>query len=71
MTYFGPQTLIDYDKSWFQQKGDEIVVMQQHCGGENLTVFKGFVKPQGKIHEVFFFLFFSCPIHEKGARTAK
>jgi hypothetical protein len=55
MTYFGPQTLIEYDKSWFQQKGDEIIVMQQHCGGENLTVFKGYVKPHGK-NQSFFFL---------------
>lgn len=48
MIYYGTQIAIDYDKSRFQKKGDEIIVMQQHCGGENLTVFKGFVKPNGK-----------------------
>jgi hypothetical protein len=53
----GPQTTIEYDKSWFQNEGDEIVVMQQHCGGENLTVFKGFVKPQGK-NQCFFSFFY-------------
>ena len=58
MNYIGRQTNIEYDKSWFQQEGDEIVVMQQHCGGENLTVYKGFVKPQGKNQRcLFFFLF--------------
>jgi len=54
MTYYGPQTIIDYDDSWFQQKGDEIIVMQQHCGGENLTVFKGYVKPSGKNQHDFY-----------------
>jgi hypothetical protein len=58
MTYYGPQTNVDYDKSWFQHEGDEIVVMQQHCGGENLTVFKGYVKPNGKKSIILFFFFF-------------
>ena len=48
MTYTGPQTVVEYDRSRLQQHGDEIIVMQQHCGGENLTVFKGFVRPGGK-----------------------
>lgn len=25
----------------------EIVVMQQHCGGENLLVFKNYLRPNG------------------------
>ncbi|CAF0833286.1 unnamed protein product [Rotaria sordida] len=45
MIYYGPQIVIDCKNKWFQPNGDEIVVMQQHCGGENLIVFKGFVKP--------------------------
>ncbi|CAF4582829.1 unnamed protein product [Rotaria sp. Silwood1] len=51
MIYYGPQTMIDYKKKWFQPNGDEIMIMQQHCGGENLIVFKGFVKP----NEIFKF----------------
>jgi hypothetical protein len=57
MTYYGPQTIIDYDKSWFPEKGDEIIVMQQHCGGENLTVFKGHVKPNGRNQNHFLFFY--------------
>ncbi|CAF1391599.1 unnamed protein product [Rotaria sordida] len=45
MIYYGPQTIIDYNIAWCQPDGDEIVVSQQHCGGENLIVFKGYVKP--------------------------
>lgn len=39
MIYYGPHTKIDYDHSLFEPV-DEIIVMQQHCGGENLIVFK-------------------------------
>ena len=28
---------------------DEILLLQQHAGGENLPVFKGFLKPNGSI----------------------
>ncbi|CAM4835623.1 unnamed protein product [Rotaria magnacalcarata] len=45
MLYYGPQTATDSRTNWCQPHGDEILVMQQHCGGENLVVFKGFVKP--------------------------
>ncbi|CAF4092713.1 unnamed protein product [Adineta steineri] len=45
MMYYGPQTNFDYDNCWFLPHGDEITVSQQHCGGENLIVFKGHVKP--------------------------
>ncbi|CAF3476669.1 unnamed protein product [Rotaria sp. Silwood1] len=48
MIYYGPTTNIDYNTTWFQPDGDEIVVSQQHCGGENLVVFKGYVKPYEK-----------------------
>jgi hypothetical protein len=69
MTYHGQKTFVEYDKSWFQQKGDEILVMQQHCGGENLPVFKGFVEPGGKNQ---FFLSFNDRIHlEKFAFDSK
>lgn len=47
MIYYGPQTLMDYNRSWFESDGDDIVVMQQHCGGENLIVHKGPLKPNG------------------------
>ena len=58
MIYYGPQTNIDYNKDWFRPNGDQIIVMQQHCGGENLMVFKGFVKPNRK--SIFFFFQKSC-----------
>jgi hypothetical protein len=58
MIYYGPQTNISYDDSFFQPQGDEISVLQQHCGGENLVVFKGHLKPNGKI-DLFFIRFFS------------
>ncbi|CAM2706639.1 unnamed protein product [Rotaria socialis] len=44
MVYYGSQTFSDCDTSWCQPDGDEIIVSQQHCGGENLIVFKGHVK---------------------------
>ncbi|CAF3277422.1 unnamed protein product [Rotaria socialis] len=44
MTYFGPHTKLDYDHSIFEPI-DEIIVMQQHCGGENLIVYKDNLKP--------------------------
>ncbi|CAF4936953.1 unnamed protein product, partial [Rotaria socialis] len=40
MVYLGSQTHIDYDQSLQQQNSSEIIVMQQHCGGENLILFK-------------------------------
>lgn len=51
MIYYGPQTLMDYNRSWFESEGDDIVVMQQHCGGENLIVHKGPLKPNGNSQE--------------------
>jgi hypothetical protein len=47
MVYLGGQMNLDYDQSFFQPNGIEIMIMQQHCGGENLIVFKNFVKPNG------------------------
>lgn len=49
--YFGPEMIIEYDREWFEPNGDEILIMQQHCGGENLMVFKGSLKPDGKREE--------------------
>jgi hypothetical protein len=48
MIYYGSQTTIDYERNRFEPKGDEIIVMQQHCGGENLIVYKGTLKLNGK-----------------------
>ncbi len=53
MIYYGSLTNIDRKNNWAQPNGDEIIVMQQHCGGENLIVFKGFVKPNGKLKYLF------------------
>jgi hypothetical protein len=47
MVYLGGQKNLDYDQSFSQSNGNEIMIMQQHCGGENLIVFKNLVKPNG------------------------
>ncbi|CAF0775880.1 unnamed protein product [Adineta ricciae] len=47
MIYYGQKSPYDYDNCWFKPDGDEIMVSQQHCGGENLTVYRGHVKPGG------------------------
>ncbi|CAF3790952.1 unnamed protein product [Rotaria sordida] len=44
MVYYGPHTKVDYDHLVFEEI-DEIIVMQQHCGGENLIVYKNYLKP--------------------------
>ncbi len=48
LTYYGPELNIEYDREWFEPDGDEVIIMQQHCGGENYLVFKGYLKPNGK-----------------------
>lgn len=40
---------IDYDQTLFEPV-DEILVMQQHSGGENLVVYKGQLKAQGQLN---------------------
>jgi hypothetical protein len=50
MIYFGPKLQVEYDREWFEPDGIEIMVMQQHCGGENLVVFKGLVQPNSKLN---------------------
>jgi hypothetical protein len=42
MIYLGGQTNVDYNQSRF-----EIVIMQQHCGGENIIVYKENLKAGG------------------------
>jgi hypothetical protein len=54
MIYYGPPTNIDCKNNWSKPNGDEIILMQQHCGGENLIVFKGFVKSNGKFKYFYF-----------------
>ncbi|CAF3778028.1 unnamed protein product [Rotaria socialis] len=44
MKYFGEEMNIEYDRTLFIPQDDEIIIMQQHCGGENLMVFKGLLK---------------------------
>ena len=46
MVYLGPHMKVDFDRLVFDDL-DEIIVMQQHCGGENRTVFKSFLKAGG------------------------
>jgi hypothetical protein len=49
--YYGPDLNIEYDRALFEPDGDEILVLQQHCGGENFRVFKGFLKPDGNLND--------------------
>ncbi len=51
MIYYGPGLNIEYDRDFFEPEGDEILIMQQHCGGENYLVFKDFLKPGVKLNE--------------------
>jgi len=55
MIYYGPQTTIEYERSLFEPEGDEIMVMQQHCGGENVIVYKGALKPNGNCKNLFIY----------------
>jgi hypothetical protein len=48
MVYFGPKMKIDYDHLVFEPV-DEIIIMQQHCGGENIIVYKDNLKAGGLI----------------------
>ena len=48
MMYLEAEFNIDYNRSLFLPEDDEILIMQQHCGGENIAVFKGLLKPDGK-----------------------
>ena len=43
MIYYGPKIKVDYDHLVYEPV-DEIVVMQQHCGGENVIVYKEYLK---------------------------
>jgi hypothetical protein len=46
MHYYGPKVQVDYDHLVFEPI-DEIIVMQQHCGGENIIVYKENLKAGG------------------------
>ena len=47
MIYYGKGINIPYDTQVFDSK-DEISILQQHCGGENLCVFSAFLEAGGK-----------------------
>ena len=48
MIYYGKGINIPYDTQVFDPK-DEISIMQQHCGGENVNVFSGFLEAGGNL----------------------
>ncbi|CAF1358755.1 unnamed protein product [Rotaria sordida] len=48
MIFFGPQKNINYDQSLCQSNGYQITVMQQHCEGQNIILFKNYLKPNEK-----------------------
>lgn len=54
MIYLGKNVHLSYDDPDFR---DEIKVYQQHCGGENLCVYKGKLLEKG-IHKTR--IFFNC-----------
>lgn len=47
MIYLGPQTNVDYNQSSYQHNGHEVIVMQQHCGGQNIILYKNNLRPNG------------------------
>ena len=47
MIYYGPKIKVDYDHLVFEPI-DEVMVMQQHCGGENIVVYKENLKSGGE-----------------------
>ena len=53
MMYYGAPVPNDGKRHWAEPKRDAIMVMQQHCGGENLVVFKGALIPNGEGRERF------------------
>jgi hypothetical protein len=48
MIYLGAQTMIDSNQSSIETKNYEIIIRQQHCGGENVIVFQNQIKPNGE-----------------------
>lgn len=46
MIYYGPKIKVDYDHLVFEAV-DEVAIMQQHCGGESITVYKNHLKSGG------------------------
>lgn len=57
MVYYGPKLKVDFDHLVFEPT-DEVIVMQQHCGGENVIVYKENLKPGGFYLTLLFFFFF-------------
>lgn len=47
MIYLGPQKNLVHDQLLSKSNSYEVIVMQQHCGGENLILFKNYIKPNG------------------------
>lgn len=45
MTYFGKKVHLSHDR---HDTRDEVKVFQQHCGGENLCVYKGLLHQGGQ-----------------------
>lgn len=54
MVYYGTNNKSDQDYSVFESI-DDILVMQQHCGGENVIVYKGSRKAGGFHRSTFFY----------------
>jgi len=50
MIYLGGKTNLDYKQSRF-----EIMIMQQHCGGQNIILFKNFLKTNGSFQLIQLF----------------
>jgi hypothetical protein len=48
MVYHGPHLQVDFDRLVFYPV-DEVLVSQQHCGGENRVVFKKMLRHGGTL----------------------
>ena len=58
MIYYGSHGKVDSDPSSLFDSSEEILVMQQHCGGENLVVFKQNLRAGGQCERKAMIVFF-------------
>lgn len=57
MMYFGKSVHLSHDLSDMR---DEVKVFQQHCGGENLCVYKGLLREGGQCEDRWLCLLDVC-----------
>ena len=61
MHYFGSNLKLDYERT---DPRDEVMIEQQHCGGNTLIVFREHILPHSKMHPLYY-LILKCPFRKK------